>query len=235
MALPSLGELGGSGVFTGIGGAVADIFGAKGYKAEAASYVKARDFSKQSGNLVQAATAIKETQQQRELYKVVGSQQAGYAASGVAMAGSALDILRSSMAEGELDRQLIRTQGLVDKNAFDAEAAAYQGQADAAKQAGKAKKASGVGQLITAGLSLAAMFSDRRLKEDIVFVRHHPRLGLNVYHFRYIGEDVVWEGFMADEVEDKYPEAIDYHGEENYMSVDYSKLGFTPRQIKAAA
>lgn len=222
------------GALGGVGGAVSDLFGAKGYKAEATAYTKARDFSTDSAAVTKAAGAIKETQQQRELYKVVGSQRAGYAASGVAMAGSALDVLRSSMAEGELDRQLIRTQTSIDENAYLSEAAAYQGQADAAKNAGKAKKASAVGNIISAGLAIFGL-SDRRLKEDIVLVRHHPRLRLNVYHFRYKGYPEVYEGFMADEVEDKYPEAIDYFGEEDYMRVNYELLGFVCRELKAAA
>ena len=65
------------------------------------------------------------------------------------------------------------------------------------------------GAVLTGGASAAAggatkgvssiFGSDRRLKENINFVRRSPS-GLNVYHFNYIGRRGTFEGVMSDEV-----------------------------------
>ncbi len=70
--------------------------------------------------------------------------------------------------------------------------------------------------------------SDRRAKEDIVKVGQHP-LGLGIYLFRYkapysrlygTGRHI---GVMADEVAEKYPDAVSRH-EDGYLMVDYGRL-----------
>jgi hypothetical protein len=70
--------------------------------------------------------------------------------------------------------------------------------------------------------------SDRRAKEDIVKVGQHP-LGFGIYLFRYkapfsglygTGRHI---GVMADEVLERYPEAVSRH-EDGYLRVDYGRL-----------
>ena len=70
--------------------------------------------------------------------------------------------------------------------------------------------------------------SDRRAKEDIVKVGQHP-LGLGIYLFRYkapfselygTGRHI---GVMADEVLERYPDAVSRH-EDGYLMVDYGRL-----------
>jgi hypothetical protein len=72
------------------------------------------------------------------------------------------------------------------------------------------------------------MMSDRRAKEDVVKVGQHP-LGLGIYLFRYkapfsrlygTGRHI---GVMADEVAEKYPDAVSRH-EDGYLRVDYGRL-----------
>jgi hypothetical protein len=72
------------------------------------------------------------------------------------------------------------------------------------------------------------MMSDRRAKEDIVKVGQHP-LGLGIYLFRYkspfsrlhgTGRHI---GVMAEEVAEKFPDAISRH-ENGYLMVDYGRL-----------
>jgi len=55
--------------------------------------------------------------------------------------------------------------------------------------------------------AIASLFSDRRLKTDIQTVGRNERLGLPVYTFRYKTdpEGIRRIGYMADEVEAKYP------------------------------
>lgn len=75
-------------------------------------------------------------------------------------------------------------------------------------------------------------FSDRRMKTNIGFVKKMDN-GLNLYAFKYkeefkkiVGEDKLgWQyGYMADEVEKLYPEAV-YVADNGYKMVDYSKIG----------
>ena len=56
--------------------------------------------------------------------------------------------------------------------------------------------------------SAAIMFSDRRLKQDIVFVGRDLVSGFNLYEFAYIGETQRYRGVMADEVEVRRPDAV---------------------------
>lgn len=67
---------------------------------------------------------------------------------------------------------------------------------------------------------LLSAFSDRRLKEDISPLGYEVA-GLPVYSFRYVwGQDGV--GFMADEVEKIYPEAV--FEVSGYKAVDYGMI-----------
>ena len=72
------------------------------------------------------------------------------------------------------------------------------------------------------------MMSDRRAKEEIVEIGQHP-LGLGIYRFRYkapyadlygAGRRV---GVMADEVAEKYPDAVCCHAD-GYLMVNYGRL-----------
>jgi len=78
------------------------------------------------------------------------------------------------------------------------------------------------------GASGMTMMSDRRTKEEILEIGRHP-LGLGIYRFRYkapydalygVGRRV---GVMADEVAEKYPDAVSRH-EDGYLRVDYGRL-----------
>lgn len=88
--------------------------------------------------------------------------------------------------------------------------------------------AEGTGKLIgtiigTAGKMYA---SDRRLKTDIVPIETKPD-GLVAYNFKYIWDSrTTFRGYMADEVEKLYPEAIgEFRG---FKTVDYSKVRYQP-------
>lgn len=70
----------------------------------------------------------------------------------------------------------------------------------------------------------AMMFSDRRLKKDIEELYFNERTGLMEYTYRYLWDTdkIIRKGFMADEVEKVYPEAvIDVFG---FKAVDYARL-----------
>lgn len=75
------------------------------------------------------------------------------------------------------------------------------------------------------GAVAGAIPSDRRLKEDITFHRYDQSLDLNFYEFSYVSApDRRFIGVMADEVADKYPQAI-HETDDGYLMVDYGELG----------
>jgi hypothetical protein len=76
------------------------------------------------------------------------------------------------------------------------------------------------------GSALGAMkWSDRRLKENIVFVGVDPKSGLNLYEFNYKSDPIRrYRGVMADEVDAAYPEAV-IETNDGYFAVDYGAIG----------
>ena len=92
-----------------------------------------------------------------------------------------------------------------------------------------ANSGGGMGALLGAGAQLGSAYimsgSDRRLKEDIVLVGHDERTGLNLYEFKYIGQDSArYRGVMADEVAEQYPRAVTYTPT-GFAKVNYGMLG----------
>ena len=73
------------------------------------------------------------------------------------------------------------------------------------------------GQVAGAGLA-AYQLSDIRMKEDIKLVGKSP-MGINIYNFKYLGDDKTYQGVMAHQV----PQASTAN-QFGYLMVDYSKL-----------
>jgi outer membrane immunogenic protein len=67
-------------------------------------------------------------------------------------------------------------------------------------------------------------FSDVRLKRDIVLVGRRDD-GLGLYSYRYLWSDTVYVGVMAQEVALVHPDAIVRGELDDYLRVDYSRLG----------
>jgi opacity protein-like surface antigen len=66
--------------------------------------------------------------------------------------------------------------------------------------------------------------SDVRLKRDIVLVGRRDD-GLGLYSYRYLWSDTVYVGVMAQEVSLVHPDAIVRGELDDYLRVDYSRLG----------
>lgn len=102
--------------------------------------------------------------------------------------------------------------------------------------AAEASKPSALGSIIGAGLSGWASggfapFSDIRLKENIEEVGVDPRTNLNLYHFNYIDDPHTrWQGVMAQEVEEHYPEAV-IEAPNGYKMVNYDVLGISMKKV----
>jgi hypothetical protein len=70
---------------------------------------------------------------------------------------------------------------------------------------------------------ISSIPSDVRLKRDIVLLaRLHNGIGL--YRYRYVWDDTLYVGVMAQEVMAIVPQAV-YLCEDGYMRVDYNRLG----------
>jgi outer membrane immunogenic protein len=65
--------------------------------------------------------------------------------------------------------------------------------------------------------------SDMRLKRDIALVGHLDG-GLGLYRYRYLWDDTIYVGVMAQEVAQVAPQAV-LLGSDGYLRVNYSQLG----------
>jgi outer membrane immunogenic protein len=66
--------------------------------------------------------------------------------------------------------------------------------------------------------------SDARLKRDITLVARLDD-GMGLYQYRYLWSDTVYVGVMAQEVALMHPDAIVRSASDDYLRVDYSRLG----------
>ena len=141
---------------------------------------------------------------------------ANYMAPGNQMIG-AMQGAAGTMMQG----QSLNVQGL--SGIMNAQAQAYAGE-----QAGIG---SAIGSAVGIGAGLAIGGSDRRMKENITKVGVEETTGLSLYEFNYIGPNKKrYRGVMADEVYEKYPDAVFLHGN-GFMYVDYGKLGFDMQEV----
>lgn len=141
-------------------------------------------------------------------FSTPGQQYSGNFSAGVNTIGSGYNTGLNGMS-GVIDGQLNYNQTQFDRN-----------------QAGWDFVGGGIGTV--AGLK----YSDRRLKENVEFVRVDKKTGLNIYHYDYLGTGTRMEGVMADEVALRYPEAVELD-DKGFASVRYDKLGITAREITA--
>ncbi len=143
----------------GIGGAVADLFAAKGAQfkaqgdlAEQQQYTEAAGFAEQNVAFTKQSTAIKEMQTEREIQKSLGQTRADVAGAGFAESGSSLDILRESASQGALAKSVLATQGLITEAGYQEQADSYRTMANAAGIAAQAEQTAATGDMIAGGI-----------------------------------------------------------------------------------
>lgn len=88
--------------------------------------------------------------------------------------------------------------------------------------AGGPSTASKIVSGIGTAASIASMFSDRRLKKNIINIKEYIK-GINLYSFEYLWSPKKHIGFMADEVKKVIPSAVVQH-ESGFDKVDYSEV-----------
>jgi hypothetical protein len=81
----------------------------------------------------------------------------------------------------------------------------------------------GPGATMRGGSCEASIFSDVRLKRDIVFLERLDN-GVGIYRYRYLWSDTVYVGVMAQEVAAIVPDAV-VRGVDGYFRVIYARLG----------
>lgn len=214
--------------FSAAGTAVDDLFGgigllykAKGSRLEAQQYDKAAELALLNKQFAHTSTEIKETQQQRDIYKQVGGQESDIAGAGLEASGSALDILRESASQGALTKAVIGQQGLIEEAGYQEQADSYHLMAQASREAAKADTWGAVGKFAGSAIAAAAVFSDGRLKRDIEFMGEHR--GLRVYRFRYLWSPQRFIGVIAQELLRLRPAAV-IQGADGFLRVDYGAL-----------
>jgi hypothetical protein len=148
-----------SGAANSIGGAVSDLFAAEGhrYKAkgdlfEAENYDRAAALATQNEKFTEQSTAIKQSQLDRENYKMLGGQQADIAGAGFAASGSAIDLMRDSASQGALQKAVGAEQGLITEAGYTEQAESYTTMSKAARMAADAENNAAFGADITAGI-----------------------------------------------------------------------------------
>ena len=149
----------GADTFSAGGGAVKDLFEGFGHQTKAAGnrlsaeqYDLAQKLSLQNKQFAETSTAIKEQQTQRSIESVIGQQQADVAAGGFAATGSALDLLRDSMAQGALTKAAVGQQGLIEEAGYQEQADSYAIMAKSARLAADAEDMAGIGSFVSAGI-----------------------------------------------------------------------------------
>ena len=107
------------------------------------------DLAKEEAQFTQIQTGVQVVQQQRQITQALGSETAGYASSGIAMSGTALDVLQSSAEQGALAKQMTQFKGEQQVYAYDEQAKSYEQMAEAAQNAS-------TGSFIGAGIQAVA-------------------------------------------------------------------------------
>jgi len=152
----------GNATFSDAGSAVSDLFSgfgdlqkAQGDYAEAHAYDLAAKYAIQNEDFTRQSTAIKEVQEQRQIYQGVGTAKADITGSGMTLSGSGLDILRSSAEQGALTKQVLAQQGAIDEAGYQEQHDAYQSMAAAARYAGNAAGDAAFGSFAAGGINAA--------------------------------------------------------------------------------
>jgi hypothetical protein len=81
------------------------------------------------------------------------------------------------------------------------------------------------GQIVGGAQALGSFMSDIRLKDDIKLIGQSPS-GINIYSFRYKGNDTRYQGVLAHQV----PHASIVN-DKGYLMVDYSKIDVNFKEL----
>lgn len=160
----------GGSTFTDLAGAASDLFSidahhakAKGDLIEAQNYDLASGLAQQNEKFTEVSTSIKQSQLDRENYKMLGGQAADVAGAGFAASGSALDLMRDSASQGALTKAVGEQQGLITEAGYDEQSKSFQNMSAAAHVAADAENQAADNAMITGGIkgiaAIATLFT----------------------------------------------------------------------------
>lgn len=187
-------------------------------QAQAEGYQEAAKFYREAARITKIEGAIKGVAIQRQIWKTAGEGRAAVGAGGIALTGSAKDAIQSNMQQGYLTKAINVLQTKLEYQSYMAQAAQMDAMAAAAEGSGMMGLLGGI----------LGMFSDDKIKENVVFVGRRGD-GIGIYQWNYLGGEQRFEGVLASEIEVLRPEAIVVLG--NYRAVDYPKLGMNMRAL----
>lgn len=159
-----------TGAFSSAGGAVDSFFGSKasaataaGARAAAAGLRAAAGIAQNNLGIEEQSIGIKQLSASRSIFQTDSSMRANIAGNGFAEAGSAMDLLKDSATQGDLQHSLVSQQGEIDLNSIKTQVLSLNTQADqqdaAAAAASNGSMISGVIKGVTAAAQLAMFFA----------------------------------------------------------------------------
>lgn len=148
----------------------ADLLKGQGDLLEEKSYDAAHDLALKNKAFAAESTAVQGAQADRAITMSLGAARAGYGASGVLESGSAIDVLRASAQQSELEKAILQKQGVMAEESYDVQAESYGNMAKAAHigyegellaseghlKAAEAEDQAATGQFIGAGIKVLA-------------------------------------------------------------------------------
>lgn len=142
-------------------GAAADLLKGQGDILEGQSYGEAAGLATLNAQYATASTNIQEAQTQRQTFQVIGSEKADVAGAGLEASGSALDLLRSSTAQGALNHSIIASQGQINVAGYQEQAASYTNMQAAAGVASQAETQAAAGEIDVSNADLATAAAEK--------------------------------------------------------------------------
>ena len=153
--------------------------------------------------------------------------------------GDTGDILMGyNLREGVNDFTIARDNSTIAAQMGKYEQASYNVAAENTEKAANKRAMAGVfTKVASAGMtygpkafpSAFPTLSDIAMKENIEFVKVDPETGLNIYEFNYKGDQDRYQGVIAQEVDRRFPDAVDKS--EDLMKVFYDKLNIEFKKV----
>ncbi len=148
--------------------AAASDIQATGYQAEAGAYGTVEGIAGNNATIAGIAGDIKLLQESRALRTTLGSQKADIATAGFGNSGSSLDLMRSSLQQGALTRQLTNIQTAQTVGGYQAEGAAAGAEVAGANMASTAAQALAVQQRASGQLATANAANETKALSDYI-------------------------------------------------------------------
>lgn len=187
-----------------IGSGIGDLFQSSGQKASAGDLNQAGAYEESNARIAASSTDIQTAAIHRDLLKTIGGQQSDIATAGFQMSGTALDLAQDTARQGALAEASATAQGAIEVASYRARANSYYAQA---REAQRQSKSSAFGGILQIGLGILGMFSDKRLKTNIVRVGT-SEAGLPIVKYNYLNDPTEWVGYLAQDVEKIEPSAV---------------------------